>query len=267
MSSVEPNPSWPRNPYANSVDYMECYNSCGSRHGLYYNSCEDDYKLLLITQYANSAYIYSLRSDSWRKLNNNLRFQVAGTHWRPGFCLNKNLYFLSIHIALGSIRFDTTTERFHNIETPPVYDKPNTATFIVHRGSIHFCVKYDTRRTGFLKSSCIDLWKFSLDGDIWNKAVTYQLMPNDDIHCLSPVHLMNNGKWLMISYRYGGGRICQVDLKKKKYTKDKGGRKSKGKTKSKGNCYDEYNCIILTLKWVALNKSDTPRRLCHLISI
>ncbi|GKD82106.1 putative F-box domain-containing protein [Tanacetum coccineum] len=204
---------------------MACYNSCGSGHGLYYSSCEDDYKLLLITQYGNNAYIYSLRSDSWRKLNNKPPFQVAGTHWRPGFCLNKSLYFLSVHIALGSIRFDTTAERFHKIETPPVYDKPSTATFTVHRGSIHFCVKYDTGRTSFLKSSCIDLWKFSLDGDIWNKAVTYQLKPNDDIRCLCPVHLMNNGKWLMISYRYGGSRICQVDFKKK-YTKDKDGHKS-----------------------------------------
>ncbi|GJZ07247.1 putative F-box domain-containing protein [Tanacetum coccineum] len=92
-------------------------------------------------------------------------------------------------------------------------------------------------------TSCHGLWR-----DIWNKEVTYQLMPNDDIRCLCPVHLMNNGKWLMISYRYGGSRICQVDLKKKKYTKDKDGHKSKGENKSIGNCHDEYKLYYSDVK-------------------
>ena len=64
-------------------------------------------------------------------------------------------------------------------------------------------------------------------------------MPNSDIRSLYPVHLMSNGNWLMKN-RDG---ICQVDLKKKKYTKDKDGHKSKGKNKSKGNYHDEYNLL------------------------
>ena len=51
-------------------------------------------------------------------------------------------------------------------------------------------------------------------------------MPNSDIRCLSPVHLMNNGNWLMID---GECCICQVELKKK-YTEDK-------------DCHDEYKLL------------------------
>ncbi|GJX00331.1 hypothetical protein Tco_0184244 [Tanacetum coccineum] len=61
---------------------MECYNSCESGHGLYYSSCEDDYKLLVLAESGN-VYIYSLKSDSWRKLNKKAPFQEKGFCWSP----------------------------------------------------------------------------------------------------------------------------------------------------------------------------------------
>ncbi|GJS48359.1 histidine kinase 3, partial [Tanacetum coccineum] len=84
-------------------------------------------------------------------------------------------------------------------------------------------LKMFTRYIGrtFMKSTCIELWKFNADGVIWSKVVTYQLGPNDDIGDMFPLHLMSNGKWLMKDYRENG-RICQVELKKK-YSEDKDG--------------------------------------------
>ncbi|GKE41914.1 putative F-box domain-containing protein [Tanacetum coccineum] len=46
--------------------HAECYDTYGRAFGLYYNSSEDDYKLLRVTHDFH-AYIYSLKSDSWRK--------------------------------------------------------------------------------------------------------------------------------------------------------------------------------------------------------
>ncbi|GKD69131.1 zinc finger, CCHC-type containing protein [Tanacetum coccineum] len=209
-----------------------------SFHGLrirtvYYCSCEDDYKLLVVTEPGN-AYIYSLKSDSWRKLDTKPPFQKY--FLRPGFCLNKNLYFLSHIITDGSMRFDTKAKRFHKIKKPPVPYLPCSTAITVQKGSIHLCAMYG--------STCIELWKLIADGDIWRKVVTYQLRPNRDIGGLTPVHLLNNGNLLMIDHKGGGRRICQVDLSKKKYTEDRKDGHKKGKIKSfKGNYHDEYKFL------------------------
>ncbi|GKA81105.1 putative F-box domain containing protein, partial [Tanacetum coccineum] len=52
-------------PKSNSHD--ECYNRFSMVFGLYYSSCEDDYKLLCVKYH--KVYMYSLKSESWRKLD------------------------------------------------------------------------------------------------------------------------------------------------------------------------------------------------------
>ncbi|GKD33164.1 F-box/kelch-repeat protein-like protein [Tanacetum coccineum] len=229
---------------------MECYRCPGRGYGLYYCSSEDDYKLVVVTAYGN-AYIYSLKYDSWRKLDTKPPLQE---YWRPGFCLNKNLYFLSRIITDGSARFDTKPKRFHKINNPPVPDDKSfcsvSTTITVPKGSIHLCAM-----NGY---TYIELWKFIADGDIWRKVVTYQ--HNHDIRGLSPFHLLTNGNLLMIRYNLDGGpRICQVDLKKRKYTEEKkDGNKSKDKNKSKGN-YSDFTVgwpekVIYTETFVSPNR-------------
>ncbi|GJR81054.1 reverse transcriptase domain-containing protein [Tanacetum coccineum] len=39
------------------------------KFGLYYSCCEDDYKLLCLNLFDDYVYIYSLKSDSWRKVD------------------------------------------------------------------------------------------------------------------------------------------------------------------------------------------------------
>ncbi|GJS33368.1 hypothetical protein Tco_0531750 [Tanacetum coccineum] len=137
----------------------------------------------------------------------------------------------------GAIKVDgrclTQWLRFQKIETPSV-NKPHSATITVHRGYVHYCVKYDIGR---LKSTCIELWKLNADGDMREKVVTYELRPND-IRFLSPLHLMRNGNWLMIDYE-DGCHLFEVDLKKKRYIKDKYSHCNRTISKSKSECREE----------------------------
>ncbi|GKC77002.1 putative F-box domain-containing protein [Tanacetum coccineum] len=215
------------------LDNMEC---SGRGYGLYYCSGADDYMLLVVTVSCN-AYIYSLKSDSWRKLDTKPPFQY---YLRPGFCLNQNIYFLSHNITEGSMRFDTKAKRFHKMKNPPVpdgSDSPCSPAITVQKGSIHLCAMYGW--------TCI-MWKFIADEDIWRKLVTYQLLPNNDTLGLYPLHVTSNGNLLMIDHKHGGNRICQVDLPKKKYTKDKkDGHKREDKNKSKGKLPWRIQVVVL----------------------
>ncbi|GJR92254.1 F-box/kelch-repeat protein-like protein [Tanacetum coccineum] len=217
----------------------------GSAFGLYYSCCEDDYKLLYVNFFHGNVYIYSLRSDSWRKVH---VFQhtsrLYNERWSRGTYLNENLYFLeNSNDRLSSIiRFDTKTEQFSKIKTPNVDDDPNEyyfAAIVVKNDCIHVCVKYDIHGScdnGFRRTTCIKLWKLDEYGNM-KEVLTYQLRPHVyDFHITSliPFHLMKNGKWLMRnecdSYKH---KIYEVDLinKKKHYFKGKGNQK--------GNIYDD----------------------------
>ncbi|GJR19373.1 putative F-box protein [Tanacetum coccineum] len=124
--------------------------------GLYYSCCEDDYKFLFVDYFDHNVYIYSLKSDSWRKVDVFQHTLHPGSPSR-GTYLNENLYFLKANSSgrLDSIiRFDTKTERFSKIETPNVDANPNAY-------STNY---YDTI---MVKSDCIHV----VSKDINNKVV------------------------------------------------------------------------------------------------
>ncbi|GJV90700.1 putative reverse transcriptase domain-containing protein [Tanacetum coccineum] len=150
---------------------MECYTTSGRGYGLYYSSCEDNYKLLVVT-YSDNVYIYSLKSDSWRKLNKMPPFLEEDFCWSPGFFLSENIYFQGHNIAQDLIRFDTKAEMLHKIEFPLEDNRyyPHFAN-TVHKGSIHLCVNYNIFGPIGLKGTCFKLWKYNADGDMWSKVV------------------------------------------------------------------------------------------------
>ncbi|GKA59868.1 F-box/kelch-repeat protein-like protein [Tanacetum coccineum] len=247
------------NPLTNEYKRLSKYNSHKIRHSasywkfrLYYSCCEDDYKLLLVKLFDDHVYIYSLKSDSWRKVDAFQHTSRLGHELLSrGTYLQENLYFLqenSNNRRLSSIiRFDTKTECFSKIETPYVdRDAYNYfPTMVVKSDCIHVCVKYDIYMScdnSFGRTTCIELWKLDEYGKM-KEVVTYQLRPrvyNDQtISSLIPFHLMKNGKWLMRNCSSREHKIYEVDLKKKKhYFKDKG--KGKGKGKERGNICDEF---------------------------
>ncbi|GJX42819.1 hypothetical protein Tco_0257809 [Tanacetum coccineum] len=71
--------------------------------GLYYSCCEDDYKFLFVDYFDHNVYIYSLKSDSWRKVDVFQHTLHPGSPSR-GTYLNENLYFLK---ANSSGRLDS----------------------------------------------------------------------------------------------------------------------------------------------------------------
>ncbi|GJU13582.1 F-box/kelch-repeat protein-like protein [Tanacetum coccineum] len=237
-----------------SKTHKECYYREWGTYGLFYSSCEDDYKLVCWTVF-NKVYIYSLKSDSWRCFNYSLQVDDVW-YLNSGFrsiCLNENLYFKNYAKKRSVIRFDTNIEKFEVIEAPFVgsFDEyKENATLMVQRGCLHFCIMIDGGRTG-LKETCIQLWKMVEDG-CWNNVVTYHV-DRYHIRSLTPLHLMRNGKLLMLDNV--GSALYEVDLVKEKH--------SKGKEKWWRNAPRALYEVVLKKKHLSKKKDEW----CKLISM
>ncbi|GJR83241.1 putative F-box domain-containing protein [Tanacetum coccineum] len=208
--------------------HRDCYKTVGKAFGLYYTSFDKDYKLVCVTD-PGDVYIYSLKSDSWRKVDSVQHIpNDISERWKLSTNrLNENLYFLKQdrNVCPNSypiIKFDTKTEKFINIATPSIDDEySNRATLMVQRGCVYFCIKYGIGDVGFINMR-FELWKMNEDGS-WKNVATYQRKPYD-VCFLKPLHLMRNGNLLMVSgFFYNGDRgyLYQVDPKKKKHSKGK----------------------------------------------
>ncbi|KAI3524505.1 hypothetical protein L1887_03163 [Cichorium endivia] len=191
----------------------ECYEVTPRASALYYTSYDDDFKLLRVT-HNYDAYIYSLKSDSWRKLGTTedlkRRRYLISESWVSSTVLNEKVYFLKRgkrrnigRQSYSVIRFDTKTEKFTKISTPSLGVGRKaclTFTLLIKDRKIHLCVIYYS----FGRANSIDLRaKFCrMDGDRdWTKVVTYQ-MPK----CLFfdvPLHLMRNDNWFTYSVCHG----------------------------------------------------------------
>ncbi|GKC25362.1 F-box/kelch-repeat protein-like protein [Tanacetum coccineum] len=189
--------------------YKEFY-SRGNVFEMYYNSSEEDYRILRIT-YSSNVYIYSLKSDTWRRIKLKDAFQslpLFPDNWFAGTCWNQNIYFHKD--GNKSVRFDTKTEKFTVIETP--FNQERTySNFNVQRGCMYLCVKYYIQSHSSSKEY-IELWKMHEDGD-WEKVATY----TQDAYLhqfLRPLHLMRDGNWLMQT-RSTGYELYKVDLENK----------------------------------------------------
>ncbi|XP_076892624.1 F-box protein At2g23160-like [Bidens hawaiensis] len=184
--------------------------------GLYYSSLDDDYRLLRVG--ATGVYIYSLKSDSWRKLGHS-KYDMwwSYEHWSQSIWLNDKLYFLREYKGSLNqwqyqpsrneiITFDTKTEKFSEIATPSfVNARPSLCSLAVVRGCIHLFVS-------FCKEGC--LWKMDEDGyGRWTKVATYS-HPESFLTEFEkvPIHMMRNGNLIMHSSIEG--HFCEVDLEK-----------------------------------------------------
>lgn len=201
--------------------------SYGSAFRLYYNSCEDDYKLMHLIDC--NACIYSLKSDSWRRVKSLIFFRNK-PEWSSSTCLNGIMYFLSTFETkkFSVIKFDTKTEKFTEIETPSldnIHDQNSIhVSLLVHTGCIHLCIIYNKGRSYDL-TTCIELRKMNEDG-YWTKVVTnYNRVDNPYGYLkFKPLHLMRNGDMLMSSYEKGKNlyKLEVLEVKKKKQSKGKG---------------------------------------------
>ncbi|KAI3503293.1 hypothetical protein L1887_31733 [Cichorium endivia] len=198
--------------------HKECYENNGGLFGLYYISSDDDYKLLRVTDPPN-IYIYTLRSDSWRKVESTEDFQqmasnlTSSGNFRPEelllshILLNEKLYFLKQVDRRGTyinsysiMRFDTKTEIFTEIAMPSFGNQMTDCLgFMVQSGCLHFCVAILIEKENYMPNRCcyemIECWRMDEDGD-WTKVLTYGPM-SFFIWGPSLLHLMRNGNFLI----------------------------------------------------------------------
>lgn len=152
--------------------------------GFYFDSSNNDYKLLRVVYSGNSgAYIYSQRSDSWRKIKCLEIHQFrSNPYWSHATFLGQSLYFMvrpSIRDCESwIIGFDVRSEKFRKIHFPPV--KPNGVHFcgslIIVKGCLHLCIAYKNRnnsKENFLVKSEGELWRMDGDGDAWTKVASF----------------------------------------------------------------------------------------------
>ncbi|GJV25887.1 F-box/kelch-repeat protein-like protein [Tanacetum coccineum] len=196
--------------------------------GLFYSSCEDDYKLVSIISH-NNVQIYSLKSDSWRTIAFQDTSKLKRDRLSQGTCLNENLYFLNDDDKFSVTKFDTKTETFTEMKIPLLNDvgKSYHATLMVQKGCIHVFIMYDVVKKHH-EVQLIELLNINEEGN-WKKMETYRV----DQYCMGdmkPLHLTRNGNLLMLGFTsksnfneyYGNkGYIYNIDLKKNKMKKKK----------------------------------------------
>ncbi|KAI3524213.1 hypothetical protein L1887_02865 [Cichorium endivia] len=152
----------------------DCHKFHKNKFGLYYSSSEEDYKLVSLTCNLSNVYIYSLKSDSWRKVETpSWTSDQFSNQKAPSVLLNEKFYFLnrlsSARKSYSIVMFDTQIEKLRDIETPHFGNRwTDCVDFMVVKDCIHFCVaiiistrRYDT----------IEQWRMDGDGD-WTKVET-----------------------------------------------------------------------------------------------
>ncbi|KAJ9557949.1 hypothetical protein OSB04_012563 [Centaurea solstitialis] len=164
-------------------------------------STDDDYKILRINADGN-VYIYSLKYDSWRKLESKMdypeRIPYAGDHHN---LLDEKLHFLVIHRTRNLIiRLDLKTKRFTKIAVPSTC-RDGILRFMVVKGCIHLTIfKADLSS----RTWTIEEWRMDGDGS-WTKVVN-SICSIQDSSFLGPLYLTRNGNWLM-STKNGIGKV------------------------------------------------------------
>ncbi|KAL7610579.1 hypothetical protein Lser_V15G13791 [Lactuca serriola] len=207
----------------------ECYTAYDHGiFGLYYISSLDDYRLLRVTYYPSIyIYIYSLKSDSWRKVESTENIQQKASKWaslaskqeHPSqILLNEKLYFLKqVDIeretfikSYSVMRFDTKTEEFTEIAMPCFGNQRTRCLgFMVLRGCIHFCISILIgKENNMTNSEMIELWRMDGDKD-WTKVLTYGPMSFFLLRG-SLLHFMRNGNLLL----QNEGNVYVFDMKK-----------------------------------------------------
>ncbi|KAI3496977.1 hypothetical protein L1887_39356 [Cichorium endivia] len=206
-----------------SSDYEEeCYATAINRFRLYYSSGEADYKLIRVTYHPN-VYIYSLKSDSWRKIETRKEdfhripyLFTDNRRWQPSVMLNDNIYFLEriprrplcCDYKISIMKYDTKTENLKKRAAPSFGNRRTSClSFTVLKGCIHLWVSTETPS----RMNCAnELWTMDGDGD-WTKVYSnsvpnlFFLRPDH-----RPLHLMENGDFLMHALERC---VYQLDLK------------------------------------------------------
>ncbi|KAJ9555141.1 hypothetical protein OSB04_009755 [Centaurea solstitialis] len=192
---------------------------------LYHTCSDDDYKILCITA-DHDVYIYSLKSNSWRKLESTQYYlehipYAAAAGDDDNNLLDEKLHFLRpLPLEVDNLtrryivtRLDLMTEKFTKIALPPSCLPARELELAVVRGCIQLTVVKGAH--GLPNTLIIEVWQMN-DRD-WTKMmnISYSrnhnpMHPKPKRNSMRPLYLMRNGNF--IGYTVNG--ICKVDPEK-----------------------------------------------------
>ncbi|XP_076956980.1 F-box/kelch-repeat protein At3g06240-like [Bidens hawaiensis] len=138
----------------------------------FYVESSNDYKLIHLV--SEGAFIYSLRLNSWRKINTSSEISKhrPNIKWSTAVVLEGKVYFglgmaISPHVCIVS--FDVECEKFKEIQAPFINcDAHLGSNLVALNGCIHLCVSYVYFLNEILRC---DMWR--MDGDGWMKAAVF----------------------------------------------------------------------------------------------
>ncbi|KAJ9555469.1 hypothetical protein OSB04_010083 [Centaurea solstitialis] len=181
---------------------------------LFYNCSDDDYKILSITIFG-IVYMYSLKSDSWRKLESTVDHH--GDHIPYAAASDHNLLDGKLHFLTGPgkegfviIRLDLKTEKFTKIRIPRSC-RGGSSTLMVVRGCIELTTFKAVSHSWLSRRWTIEMWRMNGYGD-WTNMVNISYTHDDGIR---PLRLMRNGNLIMLTKKDDSSEICKVDPEKK----------------------------------------------------
>ncbi|KAL8127140.1 F-box protein CPR1-like [Apium graveolens] len=193
-------------------------------YGFGYDDVNDDYKLLRITQFynevRNKVRIYSLKSDSWRRLDYcPFRFATADLAAGPrGVFIEGSLHYLvNKKLSCGIARiyaFHVGTEEYHVVPHPPFSDMSFLGTMDKLGGKLCLICSYD--------KSHMDVWVMDNYGvkESWTKLFSVaQYVDARNFECPTPITFSKDGKQVLLQQIIGGNLLWyDLRLKKVKFT-------------------------------------------------
>ncbi|KAF7830859.1 putative F-box protein [Senna tora] len=190
--------------------------------GLGFDPSLNDYKIVRapsdycnckIKDYHPQIEVFTLGSNSWRKLPDEETPPFFIQHYQQSLTLNGGLYWLTMEdFRTIILRFDLVEEKF-KVVPPPPQDGPgrNIAWLGVLNDSL--CVFHSQRFT------YIDIWT-TMDDQTWTKLITIPKIhePEPSLRCLdySPLCFMKSGTLLM---RVRGKGLVAYDPVDDRYSK------------------------------------------------
>ncbi|KAL8127143.1 hypothetical protein AgCh_014168 [Apium graveolens] len=190
-------------------------------YGFGYDDVNDDYKLLHISQFynevRNKVKIYSLKSDSWRRLDD-CRLRFAAHERAPschGVFVDCSVHWLvSDKDGLGIVYifgFHLGTEKFHGVPHPRFPDKNCLVNVGKLGGKLCLHCIYDM--------SHIDIWAMNTYGvkESWTKQFSVAIIVDiSRFEFPTPVTYSKDGKQVLWQVLLGGKLFC-YDLQQRTF--------------------------------------------------
>lgn len=188
-------------------------------YGFGYDDVKDDYKLIRITQFRNEVRnkvrIYSLKSDSWRRLDY-CPFRFALSTFMPapqGVFLEGSLHYLvNQKFSRGIARiyaFHVGTEKYHVVPHPPFSDMSFLGIVDKLGGKLCLICSYD--------ESHMDVWTMDSYGvkESWTKLFSVaQYVDASTFEFPTPITYSKNRKQVLLQQMIGG-KLLWYDLRLK----------------------------------------------------